>query len=52
MSVFLEKLGRNERRAGGALALIYAFRMFGLFMIMPVFAFANACGLEIFEDIE
>ena len=38
MSVFLEKLGRNERRAGGALALIYAFRMFGLFMIMPVFA--------------
>ena len=38
MSVFLEKLGRNERRAGSALALIYAFRMFGLFMIMPVFA--------------
>lgn len=38
MSVFQENLGKNERRAGIALALIYAFRMLGLFMIMPVFA--------------
>ena len=27
-----------ERRAGLSLALIYAFRMFGLFLILPVFA--------------
>ena len=38
MSVFQENLGKNERRAGISLALIYAFRMLGLFMIMPVFA--------------
>ena len=38
MSVFQENLGKTERRAGVALALIYAFRMLGLFMIMPVFA--------------
>lgn len=38
MSVFQENLGKNERRAGVSLALIYAFRMLGLFMIMPVFA--------------
>jgi len=38
VSVFQENLGKNERRAGVSLALIYAFRMLGLFMIMPVFA--------------
>ena len=38
MSVFQEKLGSQERRAGISLALIYAFRMVGLFMILPVFA--------------
>jgi MFS family permease len=38
VSVFQENLGKIERRAGLSLALIYAFRMLGLFMIMPVFA--------------
>ena len=38
VSVFQENLGKNERRAGISLALIYAFRMLGLFMILPVFA--------------
>jgi len=38
VSVFQENLGKTERRAGISLALIYAFRMLGLFMIMPVFA--------------
>ncbi len=38
MSVFQEQLGAQERRAGISLALIYAFRMLGLFMILPVFA--------------
>jgi MFS family permease len=38
VSVFQENLGKSERRAGISLALIYAFRMLGLFMIMPVFA--------------
>ena len=38
MSVFQEQLGQQERRAGISLALIYAFRMFGLFLILPVFA--------------
>ena len=38
MSVFEQNLGKTERRAGISLALIYAFRMLGLFMIMPVFA--------------
>ena len=38
MSVFQENLGKTERRAGISLALIYAFRMLGLFMIIPVFA--------------
>ena len=37
VSAFQEKLGSLERRAGAALALIYAFRMLGLFMILPVF---------------
>jgi MFS family permease len=37
-SVFSENLGAQERRAGLSLASIYAFRMFGIFMIMPVFA--------------
>jgi MFS family permease len=31
-------LASQERRAGISLALIYAFRMLGLFMILPVFA--------------
>ncbi|MCP4452439.1 MAG: MFS transporter, partial [Planctomycetes bacterium] len=31
-------MGKTERRAGISLALIYAFRMLGLFMILPVFA--------------
>jgi MFS family permease len=38
MSQYQSKLGSNERRAGSALALIYAFRMLGLFLILPVFA--------------
>lgn len=38
MSEFREKLGSQERQAGISLALIYAFRMLGLFMILPVFA--------------
>lgn len=33
-----QQLGALERRAGASLALIYAFRMLGLFMILPVFA--------------
>ncbi|MBT8126092.1 MAG: MFS transporter, partial [Gammaproteobacteria bacterium] len=31
-------MGKTERRAGVSLALIYAFRMLGLFMILPVWA--------------
>ena len=31
-------LASQERRAGISLAMIYAFRMLGLFMILPVFA--------------
>jgi MFS family permease len=38
VSVFQENLGKTERRAGVSLALIYAFRMLGLFMILPVWA--------------
>jgi len=38
MSQYQSKLGSLERRAGSALALIYAFRMLGLFLILPVFA--------------
>ena len=38
MSAFQEQLGSQEKRAGIGLAMIYAFRMLGLFMIMPVFA--------------
>ena len=38
MSAFQEKLGSQERRAAVSLAMIYAFRMLGLFMILPVFA--------------
>jgi len=41
VSIFQENLGKTERRAGISLALIYAFRMLGLFMIMPVFALYN-----------
>jgi len=37
MSVFREKLASRERQAGVFLSLIYAFRMLGFFMIMPVF---------------
>ena len=36
--VLQQNLGALERRAGLSLALIYAFRMFGLFLILPVFA--------------
>ncbi len=38
MSQYQSKLGSQERRAGISLATIYAFRMFGLFLILPVFA--------------
>lgn len=38
MSVFQEQLGLQEKRAAISLALIYAFRMLGLFLILPVFA--------------
>ena len=38
MSQYQQKLGSQERRAGVSIALIYAFRMFGLFLILPVFA--------------
>ncbi|MDQ7011726.1 MAG: hypothetical protein Q9M29_07890, partial [Mariprofundaceae bacterium] len=31
-------LASQERRAAVSLAMIYAFRMLGLFMILPVFA--------------
>ncbi len=37
-SALSSQLAAQERRAGFALATIYAFRMLGLFMIMPVFA--------------
>jgi MFS family permease len=33
-----QNLAAQERRAGISLAMIYAFRMIGLFMILPVFA--------------
>ncbi|HHO59048.1 MAG TPA: MFS transporter [Thiotrichales bacterium] len=33
-----QNLAAQERRAGISLAMIYAFRMLGLFMILPVFA--------------
>lgn len=33
-----ENLGAMERRAGMSLAVIYAFRMFGIFLLIPVFA--------------
>ena len=38
VSQYQQKLGSLERRAGVSIALIYAFRMFGLFLILPVFA--------------
>jgi len=34
----LNKMSSTERKATGGLALIYAFRMLGLFMILPVFS--------------
>ena len=37
-SAFSENLASQERRAAISLAMIYAFRMLGLFMILPVFA--------------
>jgi len=33
-----EKMSAPERRACGALALIFALRMLGLFLVLPVFA--------------
>lgn len=33
-----QKMSATERKATGGLALIYAFRMLGLFMILPVFS--------------
>ncbi len=33
-----ETMSRDEKRAGGALASIFALRMLGLFLILPVFA--------------
>ena len=38
MTGISKQLGVLERRSGIALALIYAFRMLGLFMIIPIFA--------------
>jgi MFS family permease len=38
VSALNHNLGSLERRAGVSLALIYAIRMLGLFMIIPVFA--------------
>ena len=38
MTGISKQLGVLERRSGVSLALIYAFRMIGLFMIIPVFA--------------
>lgn len=38
MTEISKQLGAMERRSGVSLALIYAFRMLGLFMIIPVFA--------------
>jgi len=38
MTGISKQLGVLERRSGISLALIYAFRMVGLFMIIPVFA--------------
>ncbi len=37
-SSFSDNLAAQERRAAISLAVIYAFRMLGLFMILPVFA--------------
>jgi MFS family permease len=37
-SVLSAELASQERKAAISLAMIYAFRMFGLFMILPVFA--------------
>ena len=37
-SAFSNNLASQERRAAVSLAMIYAFRMLGLFMILPVFA--------------
>ena len=37
-SVLSSELASQERKAAVSLAMIYAFRMFGLFMILPVFA--------------
>ncbi len=37
-SISSVNLAAQERRAGVSLAIIYAFRMLGLFMILPVFA--------------
>ena len=37
-SAFSDNLASQERRAAVSLAVIYAFRMLGLFMILPVFA--------------
>jgi MFS family permease len=38
VSSFSNNLASQERRAAISLAIIYAFRMLGLFMILPVFA--------------
>ena len=37
-SAFSNNLASQEHRAAISLAMIYAFRMLGLFMILPVFA--------------
>lgn len=39
---FIDKMNRNEQRVAASLAAIFAFRMFGLFIILPIFApYAN-----------
>ena len=38
LSPVSDPMTRDERRAGGALAVIFGLRMFGLFLILPVFS--------------
>ena len=45
-----EAMSRDEMRAGGALASVFALRMLGLFLILPVFA-VHAQGIPGGDDL-
>lgn len=41
-----ERMSAGERRAAGSLALVFAFRMLGMFMVLPVLA---TYGMELHD---